>query len=408
MEIKPQSERSALALPLIIVLGVVTAFDAMGIDLYLPAFDDIGRSLGADAGALQASLAAFLIGLAVGQIFYGPLTDRFGRRAPLVAGLLLFVAASAIVALAQDMTTFMTGRVLQGVGGAAGLVIPRVIIADLYRPREAAKAFSLLMQVMMIAPIIAPPIGGMLLSLAGWQAIFWTLVIVGALGVAATLWIVPESLPLEARRKAGVASALVTFAGLLRQGRFTAYMLSGAFTMAAMFVYIGSSSFIFVDHFGLSPTTFSFVFAGIAAGLMAVGFLNVRLLNRWTERQILPVGLLIQAVLAALLAGAVLAGFTDLYIVGGVLFALLASMSLIFGNGVAVVMESAGEDGGSASSLLGVVQYAFGGAVGVLLGVLHDDTLRPVVLVLLGCSVSALLFWWIAARLEPSHRAPSA
>jgi MFS transporter, DHA1 family, multidrug resistance protein len=159
-------------LPLIVVLGVITAFDAMAIDLYLPGFRDIGGSLGANPGTMQTSLSVFVGGAAIGQLFYGPLTDRFGRRGPLAFGILLFVLASVLAALSQNMAMFMVARALQGLGAAAGLVIPRAIITDRYQGREVAKLFSALLQVMMIAPIIAPPIGGLLVAAMEWQAIF--------------------------------------------------------------------------------------------------------------------------------------------------------------------------------------------------------------------------------------------
>ena len=153
--------------PLIVVLGVITAFDAMAIDLYLPGFRDIERSLGANPGTMQTSLSVFVGGAAIGQLFYGPVTDRFGRRGPLAFGILLFVLASVLAALSQNMAMFMVARALQGLGAAAGLVIPRAIITDRYQGREVAKLFSALLQVMMIAPIVAPPIGGLLVATMG-------------------------------------------------------------------------------------------------------------------------------------------------------------------------------------------------------------------------------------------------
>ncbi|MBB3808806.1 multidrug effflux MFS transporter [Pseudochelatococcus contaminans] len=392
----------AESLPLVIILGVVTAFDAMAIDMYLPAFGDIGRSLNTDAGTLQTSLSVFLIGLAVGQFFYGPLTDRFGRRAPLVAGIVLFIAASVLIAVAQDMTTFMIGRVLQGLGGAAGLVIPRAIVADLYEPRESAKVFSMLMQVMMVAPIAAPPIGGLLLGAFGWRSIFWVLAGIGVLAVFATMRVVPEPLPPAARSKSGIISALMASTRVLRLGRFSAFALSGAFTLAGMFVYIGSSAFIFVDYFGLTPTVYSFIFAAIAIGEILFGYVNIRLLNRWRERQILPIGLAIHAGFVALLVAALLAGFDSLIIVVLLLFLSLVSLSLIFGNVTALVMESAPGNSGSASSLYGVLQYVFAGAVGGLLGLVHNGTLIPPAAVMLVCAIGAMIAWWIAERSSPT------
>ncbi len=387
-------------MPLILILGIVTAFDAMAIDMYLPAFSEISQSLRTDSGTLQSSLSVFLIGLAVGQLFYGPLTDRFGRRAPLISGILIFIVATIIVALAQDVNTFMVGRLMQGLGGAAGLVIPRAIVADLYTPRDGAKVFSMLMQVMMVAPIAAPPVGGLLLSLFGWRAIFWVLAIIAILAALATLRIVPEPLPPAARRKDGVFSALKGYAALLQQGRFLYLALSGSFTMAGMFVYIGASSFVFVDYFGLSPLLYSLIFAGIALGEIVFGCINIRLLNRWREGQILPVGLVLHAGFIALLCSVIFSGIDSLWIVGGLLFLALVNLSLIFGNVTALVMESAPGNSGLASSLFGVLQYVFAGTVGGILALLHDNSLMPPVLVMLICAVGAMTTWWIAIKMD--------
>lgn len=409
MELKPSAGTKfslAGSLPLILVLGLVTAFDAMAIDMYLPAFTHIGHDLNTDAGTLQASLSVFLIGLAVGQFFYGPLTDRFGRRPPLVAGLLLFVMATILVALAQDATSFMIGRVLQGLGGAAGLVIPRTIVADLYEPREGAKVFSMLMQVMMVAPIIAPPIGGLLLWLLGWRSIFWMLAIIGICATIATLKIVPESLPPTDRRTGGFSAALSGYADVLQRGRFMALAFSGAFTMAGMFVYIGASAFIFIEYFSLTPALYSLIFASIAIGEIIVGYLNIRLLNRWREGQILPVGLGIHAAFIALLVAAHFAGIANIWVVSFLLFLAMINLSLIFGNVTALVMESAPGNSGSASSLFGVLQYVLAGLVGVIMGRFHDGTLLPPSALMLICAVSAAGAWWIAMQTRSTYGGP--
>jgi DHA1 family bicyclomycin/chloramphenicol resistance-like MFS transporter len=200
-------------LPLIVVLGVITAFDAMAIDLYLPGFRDIGRSLGANPGTMQTSLSVFVGGAAIGQLFYGPVTDRFGRPGPLAFGILLFVLASVLAALSQNIAMFMVARALQGLGAAAGLVIPRAIITDRYQGRDIAKLFSALLQVMMIAPIVAPPVGGVLVAAMGSRAIFWVLALFGAASLVALLKIVPETLKYSDRAKAGLRAALLNYVG---------------------------------------------------------------------------------------------------------------------------------------------------------------------------------------------------
>ncbi|MCW2481718.1 multidrug effflux MFS transporter [Candidatus Symbiopectobacterium sp. NZEC135] len=383
---------------LIAILGILCAFDAMSIDLYLPAFPAIAHAIGADAAGMQTSLSVFLIGLAFGQVLYGPFTDRYGRKVPLLLGIALFLAASVCLSHSASLTEFVFFRLLQGIGGAAGLVIPRAIVADLYAEREAAKVFSLLMQVMAIAPIVAPPLGNLLSGSLGWQSIFWGLGLVGAIMLFATWRWVPESLPRDRRMQGNIGSAFVGYSALFRQRVYMGYTLSGAFTLGGLFTYIGASAFIFIDYFHLSPTLYSTLFAANALGMVVCGQINIFLLNRWREQQILAVGLGIHLVGTLLLVGLWLSGGATLWLLTALLFMTMSSLSLVFGNGVAVAMGSAVGQTGVASSLLGVMQYLFGGVVGVLLGVLHNGTLLPPLLMLAVCALAALLCWHDAHR----------
>lgn len=397
------------ALPLVILLGVVTAFDSMAIDMYLPAFPDMGRSLGADSGTMQTSLSIFLAALAVGQCFYGPLSDRFGRRLPLVAGIFLFSAASAVLALAENMTVFMIARCLQGLGAAAGLVIPRAIVADLYETRDAAKVFSLLMQIMMVSPIAAPPLGGALLTLLGWRSIFWVLAVIGLITAIALLKTAPSSPPPRTSGKGGVFLALLTYSALLRRRTFLAFTLCGALATAGLFVYIASSAFVFTEYFTLSPAVYSLVFAGNAVGAVLVGQVNILLLNRWTERQLLPVGLTVHALCTGLLLAVLLAGIDRLPVIAALIFLSIASLSLVFGNVTALTMACVSRHSGSASSLFGMVSYVFAAIAGGILGILHDGTLRPLAVAMLLCALGAILAWRIAMpAAAPKMPRPSA
>lgn len=257
---------------------------------------------------MQTSISVFLIGLAFGQILYGPFNDSYGRKAPLLLGIALFLVASICLSHAASLTEFVFFRLLQGIGGAAGLVIPRAIVADLYAEREAAKVFSLLMQVMAIAPIVAPPLGNLLSGTLGWQAIFWGLGIVGAIMLFATWRWVPESLPRGQSMQGNIGSAFVGYTALFRQRIYMGYTLSGAFTMGGLFTYIGASAFIFIDYLHLSLTHYSILFAANALGMVVCGQFNIFLLNRWREQQILAVGLGKHLVGTLLLLGLWLSG----------------------------------------------------------------------------------------------------
>lgn len=384
---------------LIGILGILCAFDAMSIDMYLPAFPSIQQYIGTDAAGMQTSLSVFLIGLALGQLIYGPLTDRYGRKGPLLAGIILFALSSMLLAHTSTFFGFVSFRLLQGIGGAAGLVIPRAIVADLYAERDAAKVFSLLMQVMAIAPIVAPPFGSILLVAFGWSSIFWVLTIVAILMLLATWKWVPESLSRRQRTHGGILSALTDYISLLRQREFMGYTFSGSFIMGGLFTYIGASAFIFIEYFQLSPATYSYIFATNAFGMVVLGQINIFLLNRWREYRILPVGIAMHVMGTLILLGILMVGITSLWIIATLIFLMMSCLSLVFGNVVAVAMASVSKSQtGVASSLFGVLQYVFGGVAGVIMGLLHNGTLFPPALLLVCCALGALLCWWYAAR----------
>lgn len=384
------------SLPLIVLLGILTAVDALSIDMYLPAFSAIQTQFGTDAAALQFSLSVFLIGLAVGQAVYGPLIDRFGRRTPLLVGIAIFTGASVLIAAAPDMESFLLGRFVQGLGGAAGLVIPRAIVADLFEERQAAKVFSMLMQVMAIGPIIAPLLGGFFVSHGHWAAIFWTLAGVGLLSGLAVIRMVPESLPPSQRQQLGLAASLGAYVRLFGHRRFMALTLSGSFVIAGLFSYISGAAFVFTDYFALSPAVFSYIFAAIAVSMIICGQLNVFLLGRFSESRLLVTGLGLHMVATATLLSVLILGLTSFWLVTMLILLSIASLSLILGNVTSLIMSAVPGESGVSSALFGVVQYVFGGLAGLLMGLLHDQTVRPLAIMMAGCALLALLCWGFA------------
>lgn len=401
------TSRKALgaSLPLIVLLGILTAIDALSIDMYLPAFSIIQAQFEVDAAALQFSLSVFLIGLAVGQAVYGPVIDRFGRRWPLLIGIAIFTAASVLIAASSDMETFLVGRFIQGLGGAAGLVIPRAIVADLFEERQAAKVFSMLMQVMAIGPIVAPLLGGFFVSHGHWTAIFWTLAGVGLLSGLAVIRMVPESLPPSKRQKLGLGASLGGYVRLFGHRRFMALTLSGSFVIAGLFSYISGAAFVFTDYFALSPAVFSYIFAGIAASMILCGQLNVFLLGRFSESRLLTLGLGLHMAATATLLGVLMMGMTSFWLVTVLIMLSIASLSLILGNVTSLIMSAVPGESGVSSALFGVMQYAFGGLAGVLTGLLHDQTVRPLAIMMAGCALLALICWAFAGGrpLRPSR-----
>ena len=381
------------------LLGILTAFDSMSIDMYLPAFSAIRENLQLASGTMEMSLAVFLIGLAVGQAISGPLADGLGRKKPLLAGVVLFGLASALVAVAPNGTLFLTGRFVQGLGGAAGLVIPRAIVSDIYDASQSTKIFSLLVQIQSVSPIIAPPLGGLLLAWGGWRSIFWILVAFSALTLIASALSIPETrhetnaAPLSIK---GVAKSYWT---LFRNWRYLGNTVASGLIMGTLFGYISASSFVFMTHFGLTPTAYSIVFAVNSIGMILVGQLNFVLVKKVSARRHLALGFFIHLFFVLALLAAVLLGWGNLEAVLVLLFLAMSSMSLIFGGITAAAIYSVpNEQAGTASALLGVMQYAMGGLAGVVLGIIHNETLLPVAAVLFAFSLLATICWLVTDR----------
>lgn len=390
---------------LLILLGALTAFDSVAIDMYLPAFAAIEGDLSLAPGAMQMSLSVFLLGLAVGQAVSGPLVDGLGRRGPLLAGIVLFGAASALVAVSTNIQMLLIGRFVQGLGGAAGLVIPRAIVSDIYEAKAAAKIFTFLIQIQSISPIAAPLLGGVLLGLWGWTSIFWVLVLVAALALIFSLGLVPETLPLESRAKLRLGAIAGSYWAVLKTRRFLGMSLASGLVMGTLFGYISASSFVFMDFFGLSASIYSYIFAANSVGMILAGQLSFYLCGRLSARRNLAFGFSLHLLFTAALLLTVALGWGRLMPVGVLLFLATSSLCLIFGGLTAECMYSVdNRRAGSASALLGVMQYAFGGAAGLLLGLFHNGTLLPLSVLMLACSSLAALFWGLAGR----HKMPGA
>ncbi|MDL2226900.1 multidrug effflux MFS transporter [Deltaproteobacteria bacterium OttesenSCG-928-M10] len=398
------STRKAVGLGLLVLLGALTAFDSIAIDMYLPAFQAMEDDLHLRPGAMQMSLSVFLMGLAVGQAVSGPLVDSLGRRGPLLAGIILFGAASAMAALATNIHLLMIGRFIQGLGGAAGLVIPRAIVSDLYDAKEATRIFTFLIQIQSISPIAAPLLGGLLLGLWGWPSIFWILVMLAALALLFSLIVIPETLPAESRAKLTAGNVAKNYWQVLKNRRFLGMSLSAGLVMGTLFGYISASSFIFMTYFNFSASNYSLIFAVNSIGMILAGQLNFFLCARMSTRRNLVLGFTVHLIFLIALLAAVIIGLNSPLVIGSLLFLATSSICLILGGITAESMYSVEHSrAGSASALLGVLQYAIGGGAGLVLGLVHDGTLFPVALVMTACSALAVLFWALAGRKKPAH-----
>ena len=389
------------AFGLLILLGALTAFDSIAIDMYLPAFGAMEADLALSAGMMPMSLSVFLMGLAIGQIISGPVADSHGRRLPLLAGIVLFGAASCLVALSSNVAMLMIGRLFQGIGGATGLVVPRAIVSDLYDAKEAPRIYTFLGQVQSISPILAPILGGLVLNFWNWRGIFWVLLACAILAFIVAIPSVPETQPVKARTRLTFSNVLKNYWEILKQPRYLGMVFANGLIMGTLFGYISVSSFIFMSYFQLSASTYSLIFAVYSIGMILVGQLNMYLLNRMDIRRNLGMGFIIHLAFLGLLAAALLAGFESLEIVCGLLFLAMSSLSFLFGGLTSETMFSVAQGkSGSAAALLGMLQSALGGGAGIVLGILHDGTLLTPIAALCCCSVLACVCWRMASGLR--------
>ncbi|WP_338051516.1 multidrug effflux MFS transporter [Pseudonocardia acidicola] len=360
-------------LRLTLILGALIALGPLTIDMYLPALPSITADLLTTSSTIQLTLTGTLVGLALGQLIVGPLSDAVGRRRPLLIGTAIHVLASALIIIAPNVAVLGGLRVLQGVGAAAGAVVAMAIVRDLFTGRAAATLLSRLILVMGAAPVLAPTIGGELLRLTDWRGVFAALALYGLALLPVTAWGLRETLPPQRRRPAGARNTLRTYRGLLRDRTFVGLVLVAGLAMAALFGYVSGSSFVFQEQFGLDQQEFGLTFGAGAVWLIAATQLNPVLLRRFEPRQIL-----VAAVSAGTLAGIALfaiastepSGLAGLLVP---LWAVLFAAGLALPNAPALALSRHGEAAGTAAALLGAVQFGVGAAISPMVGVLGND-----------------------------------
>ncbi len=375
------------------MLGGLTALPPLSMDMYLPALPQVTSSLHSPAATVQLTLTACLAGMALGQLVVGPMSDRWGRRRPLLIGMVVYVVATAICAFAPTAEMLIGFRLLQGLAGAAGIVIARAVVRDLYDGVEMARFFSTLMLISGAAPIIAPLIGGQVLRVTDWRGVFYVLTAVGVvLTLVVARWL-HETLPPDRRHSGGVGAALRTMRGLLADRVFTGYMLAGGLAFAALFAYISASPFVVQEIYGASPQTFSLLFGINSIGLIGVGQINGKLLvGRVSLDKVLAVGLgiITLASVALLLMASGVFGAVGLVPIAAGLFVLMSAMGLALPNTNAQALMRTPHAAGSASALIGTASFLIGAVASPLVGIAGEDTAVPMAVVQLVCSVGSL------------------
>jgi DHA1 family bicyclomycin/chloramphenicol resistance-like MFS transporter len=373
-----------------VVLGLLSTFGPISLDLYLPALPQLAAELAASTSAAQLTITACLIGLAVGQIIAGPLSDRFGRKRPLMIGLVAYALASLACAFAWSITVLLVLRLIQGLAGAAGIVIARAVARDLYEGRRLVVFFSRLVLVSGLAPVIAPVLGGQLNRVMTWRGIFGVLAVIGVVLVLAGLLGLKESLPPERRHTGGLGETLRGFGVLLRDRFFVGVALAGGLAGASMFAYIAGGTFVLQRIYGLSPQGFSLAFGLNSIGIMAAAQLSGRLTRRRSPVRVLALGLALNLLGALCLAVTVLLGLGLPFVLGS-LFVMVSAIGLVLPTSTALGLSNYPERAGTASALLGLLQYLVGGVAAPLVGLAGEDTAVPLGLVAGSASAGACL-----------------
>ncbi len=375
---------------LVFIIGALSAFGPLSIDMYLPGLPSLTQNLGGVAWQVQLTLTACLIGLAGGQIIAGPLSDALGRRLPLLVGLLAYTLASLLCSLAPSVPVLIGLRLIQGVAGAAGIVISRAIVRDMYSGVEAARFFALTMAVNGLAPILAPIIGGQILTFTTWRGVFLVLTGIGAILFVSVLLGLNESLPPERRRSGGISATLATFTLLLKDRRFLGYALSAGLAAAAMFGYIAGSPFVLEDIYHISPQLFSVFFAINALGIIITSQISGKLVGKVHPQKLLTIGMCSSLTGGLLLLVMVI---TNVGLVGVLpaFFLIVSSIGFTAPNATALALADHARIAGSASAFIGVLPYILGAAVTPLVNIGGNGTALPMAIVIATASSAAML-----------------
>ena len=381
-----------------IVLGLLAAVGPFAIDMYLPALPTIAYDLKTTTAAAQMTLMSFFIGFGLSQLVYGPASDMAGRKAPLYFGLGLFVVGAIGCALSPTVEWLILFRFIQGVGAASVMVVPRAVIRDLHTGIEATRLMSLVMLVLSVSPILAPLFGSALIVPFGWRAVFVAVTVVAAIALLLVAFVLPETWPKEKRVKTGLASVLSGYGLLFRDLRFLGLTFIGGFGMAAFFAFLASSSFIYIDHYGLTPTEFSVAFSANAVGFIGASQFSATLGSRYGMARVVSTAVSAYAAFAVALFAVTLAGVDSLAVLIVMLFLAFACLGLVIPSTMVLSLEEHGPIAGTASALGGTLQMVAGGLLIVVVSFFFDGTALPMVTAIAACAVAALILTRLTLR----------
>ena len=383
----------------ILILGLLSAIGPFSIDMYLPAFPDIAKNLHTTVAQVTLSLSSFFIGISAGQLLYGPLLERFGRKKPLYIGLCIYLIASLGCALAASVNALIMLRLLQALGGCVGMVAARAMVRDLFEVKENAKVFSMLMLVVAVSPIIAPTLGGYVTSVLGWRYVFAMLIVVDLIILTGVYFLLPESKKPDPHFSLKPVPIIKNFAGVIRHPQFYTYALTAAISAAGLYAYVGGSPYVFMEIYKVNERQYGWIFALIAMGLIGASQINSVLLKNYTSEQIIKVALGCQSVIGASMALITFFGWNDLFITIFLIFIFLSCQGFVFPNASALSLASFGHNAGSASALMGAIQMGIGAGTSALVSVLQNHTALPMTAVMACCAIMAFCVFSLGRKI---------
>jgi MFS transporter, DHA1 family, multidrug resistance protein len=384
---------------LILILGLLTAIGPLSIDMYLPAFPEIANELNTSIAQVMLSLSSFFIGISAGQFIYGPLLERFGRKKPLYAGLCIYLLASAGCAMATSVNSLILFRLLQALGGCAGMVASRAIVRDIFSVQENAKIFSTLMLVVAVSPIIAPTLGGYITSAFGWRYVFGALILVNILIIVGVYFLLPESKKPDPNFSLAPDAIIKSFLSIIKHPQFYTYALTGAIAYGGLSAYVSGSPNVFMEILHVSEKQYGWIFAFISIGIISASQLNTVLLKRNKSEQIIKIALLCQSTIGIIAALLAFFDFSNLYITILLIFLFLGCQGLIFPNASALSLASFGHSAGNASALMGALQMGVGAGVSALVSVLQNGTALPMSGMMALCSLTAFVVFSLGRKI---------
>ncbi|HZG28131.1 MAG TPA: multidrug effflux MFS transporter [Ensifer sp.] len=381
-----------------LILGFLSAVGVSALDIYLPSLPSIAKDFNTDGSTLQLSLTSYFIAMAIAQIVYGSVSDMYGRRPPLIVGMTIYVIGAISCALAPSVHALIAFRFIQGLGAGAGAVIARAIVRDLHTGPEAARLMSLLMLVFSISPLLAPLAGSFIVSVATWRDIFWVLTAFGVLGAFLVTFVLNETRTNEKRLESSLSGAFKNYGLLLVDPYFMGIVGIAAFGMSSYMVYVSNSSFVIIEHFGLTPSAYGIMFALNAIPFFVFSQLNARLARRYGLRRVVRTAALLYSSMMVLLLATRLAGIDNFAVMTVLLLAGYGFLGLVVPSSAVLALEAHGRIAGTASALMGTLQFVAASAVTALVSLFFDGTSMPMIAGIGLCSMMVVMFSLLTLR----------